>query len=213
MRKALEAKDEAEVFALASEAIEATAAKLRPILEKELLAVVLASGKAWKAPKVTALRAAADIKYKFDVTNPRATEWAAEHAAWLIDGISETTREAIREEVEAAFEDQFDVRDLADRIEDLIGDASRAQTIARTETMTASNQGQLEAWEQAKEAGLLSGGEQKEWIVTPDDRLCPICEPMDGVNVGLDEKFVVNGEELDGPPAHPNCRCTIALTV
>lgn len=157
------------------------------------------------------LRAAAD--FKFDVTNPKAVEWIQDHAAETITGINEATRDEIRDLVEASFEDQFDVDELADQIGDLIGDDARAETIARTETMRASNQGQLEAWNQATEAGLLTGREQKEWIVTPDDRLCPICEPMDGVNVPLDADFDVDGDMIDGPPAHPNCRCTVALTL
>jgi hypothetical protein len=59
----------------------------------------------------------------------------------------------------------------------LIGDPERAELIARTETMRASNEGQQEAWDQAVEEGLLTGNEQQEWIVTPDDRLCPSASP------------------------------------
>jgi SPP1 gp7 family putative phage head morphogenesis protein len=115
--------------------------------------------------------------------------------------------------VEASFEEQFDVDELADKIGDLIGDDARAETIARTETMRASNQGQQELWAQAEDAGLLTGKEEQEWIVTPDDRLCPICEPMDGVTAPMGGSFRLNtGEVVDGPPAHPNCRCTIALS-
>jgi hypothetical protein len=78
--------------------------------------------------------------------------------------------------------------------------------------MQAANDGQLDAWDQAQEAGLLTGDEKKEWITTPDDRICPICDDMDGEQVGLDEEFDVDGDSLDGPPAHPNCRCTVGLT-
>jgi SPP1 gp7 family putative phage head morphogenesis protein len=159
-----------------------------------------------------ALRALA-TGFRFDKTNPRAVEWIKEHAAETVTGVSETTRESIRELVESAFEDQFDVDDLADEIEDLLGDESRAETIARTETMLASNQGQLEAWNQATEEGFLTGGEKKEWIVTPDDRLCPICEPMDGVQVAQGVDFQTELGAVDAPPAHPRCRCTIGLAV
>ena len=80
--------------------------------------------------------------------------------------------------------------------------------IARTETMRASNMGQQEAWAQAKDKGLLTGKEKKEWITTPDDRLCPVCEPMDGKKVPMADEF-----DIEGPPAHPQCRCTIAITL
>lgn len=165
------------------------------------------------------MRAAADepveIKsFSFDKTNEKAVEWAHDHAAETITGISEATREDIRDLVEGAFEDQYDVDELADRIEELIGDKARAETIARTETMRASNRGQTELWDQATDAGLLTGDEEKEWIVTPDDRLCAVCEPMDGETVPLTGRFTLNtGERVDEPPAHPNCRCTIGLSV
>lgn len=149
----------------------------------------------------------------FDETNPKAVETARKRAAELIQGISEGMRERLRELVEEAFTQQIEVDDLADQIEEIIGDAARAETIARTETMKASNDGQQLLWEEAAEKGLLTGLEKKEWIVTPDDRLCPVCEPMDGVQVELGGFFSVGGEQLEGPPAHPNCRCTIGLAV
>jgi SPP1 gp7 family putative phage head morphogenesis protein len=105
------------------------------------------------------------------------------------------------------------VDELADEIADLIGDPARAETIARTEVQRASNQGQIEAWDQATDEGLLTGTETKEWIVTPDDRLCPICEPLDGQNVPMDGTFDADGAQVDGPPAHPNCRCTLGISL
>lgn len=86
--------------------------------------------------------------------------------------------------------------------------ARRALTIARTETIRASNMGQQELWRLKRNQGLLSGHEGREWIVTPDDRLCPRCAALDGVVVGFEERFP--GDVLT-PPLHPNCRCTIAL--
>lgn len=49
----------------------------------------------------------------------------------------------------------------------------RAETIARTETIRAANEGQQQAWQQASEKGFLDAEEARRiWIVTPDDRLC-----------------------------------------
>jgi SPP1 gp7 family putative phage head morphogenesis protein len=82
----------------------------------------------------------------------------------------------------------------------------RAETIARSEIMDALNTGQDEAWKQAQEEGLLSENATKVWITTPDELLCPICEPLDGQTVPIGDEFP------DGdPPAHPNCRCTIGI--
>ena len=214
-------KDEAGILLNMSGAIETVEAELRPALEKVLSDVLAASAKGGTKrlkQQLKRLRAAApkkeDIEFEFDVTNPEAVDWVKKHAADTVKNVSQTTREAIRDLVEDAFEEQFDVDDLAEKIEELIGDADRAETIARTETLRASNEGQSQLWDQAKDAGLLTGDEQQEWIVTPDDRLCPICEPMDGETVPLNGKFRLNtGEDVDSPPAHPNCRCTVALSV
>jgi hypothetical protein len=93
--------------------------------------------------------------------------------------------------------------------ERLIG--KRATTIARTEIMRASNAGQRASWSAAVADGHLSARSRKLWIVAPDDRLCPYCEPMDGVAVGLDLKFDTGLGQVDGPPLHPNCRCTLGI--
>lgn len=89
----------------------------------------------------------------------------------------------------------------------------RALVIARTETLRASNEGQRQLWHQAVQAGLLSGHERREWIATPDERECPICEELDGKTAGLHEDFESASEGgIIGPPAHPNCRCTTGIT-
>lgn len=161
-----------------------------------------------------AAKAPVKVDQAFDVTDPAAQAWIEAHAGELIDGISDTTRADIRRLVEQAFEDQFDVYELADRISEVIGDDARAEEIARTETMTASNVGQQDAWDQAVDDGLLTGNEVQEWIVTPEDRLCPICSDLDGVQAPLGGMFVsANGDQYDGAPAHPNCRCTLGLAV
>lgn len=88
----------------------------------------------------------------------------------------------------------------------------RAETISRTETIAATTQGQLEYWRQLIGGGIVDGAKaRKEWVVTPDDRLCPLCEPMAGVRVGVDESFETDAGTVDGPPLHPNCRCAVSL--
>lgn len=93
----------------------------------------------------------------------------------------------------------------------------RALTIARTETIAASSAGQQELWEQAREAGYLDTATTRRlWLVTPDDRLCPICEEIPGLNtdgVSLDAPFATPEGPCFAPPAHPNCRCAVSLDV
>jgi HK97 family phage portal protein len=96
----------------------------------------------------------------------------------------------------------------------------RAERIARTETLKASNNSTVEAYRQT---GFVTS---KVWVVNPD--ACPQCEEFDGKSIGLDDPFVPlggsytyideSGEEqtqtnsydtIEEPPLHPNCRCTI----
>lgn len=82
---------------------------------------------------------------------------------------------------------------------------ARAITIARTETIRASNEGQRLLWQQAVQKGILSGQEMRQWIAFDP---CDICTGYDGEKRRLSEPFRGG---LTGPPAHPNCRCTTGL--
>jgi SPP1 gp7 family putative phage head morphogenesis protein len=73
---------------------------------------------------------------------------------------------------------------------------ARARTMARTETVTAFNRGAQIRYEQY-------GYTHWEWIAALDERTCPVCGALDG-------KVFKFGDSQDIPPAHPNCRCSIA---
>ena len=90
----------------------------------------------------------------------------------------------------------------------------RARSIARTEVLRASNMGQQLLWEAAVDAGEWRAQDvRRVFIVTPDDRLCPICAPLDGMMVGLADEFVspTNGASALVPPLHPQCRCAVGI--
>jgi len=73
----------------------------------------------------------------------------------------------------------------------------RAKTIARTEIIRAHAEGQLDAFERL---GVVELGVMTEWSTAGDDRVCPLCQPMDGV--------VLTVKEGRGMlPRHSNCRC------
>lgn len=96
----------------------------------------------------------------------------------------------------------------------------RALVIARTETIAAANGGQQLLWEQGISQGLIERGRvRKVWITTADELLDQeVCEPMpfldDNKDVPVDGLFTTGeGDLVSHPPAHPNCRCAIALEV
>ena len=73
----------------------------------------------------------------------------------------------------------------------------RALTIARTETIRAHAEGQLDALEKL---GVSKIGVAVEWSTTGDDRVCPVCLPLEGVVMSIKEARGIL-------PRHPNCRC------
>lgn len=82
----------------------------------------------------------------------------------------------------------------------------RALNIARTEAMTAMNEGKLAGWHEQVANGWASPDSVKEWVEGRDP--CDFCRPLVGELVPYDQPFS-NGRMM--PPAHPNCRCTAAL--
>ena len=93
--------------------------------------------------------------------------------------------------------------------------ADRASTIARTESITASAQGQHALWLQALEQGFLDNDVRRRPVVTPDTRLCELCSPMPSNplnTVRLNEPFTRgDGLLVMNPAFHPNCRCSVVL--
>lgn len=91
----------------------------------------------------------------------------------------------------------------------------RALTLVSNESMAASNQGQLILWRDAVANGLLNeAAVRKKFIITKDEKVCPICRPMAGQLQPLSGSFVspYDGSSAKAPPMHWRCRCTVGLT-
>jgi hypothetical protein len=138
---------------------------------------------------------------------------ADEQAALIADVIGLTERDANavfnrRDELEndGTPDEEIDA-EVSAYAEDLLEE--RADLIAVTETNMAANEGQLEAWDQAVENGMLPPDVLRKCFA--NDGCCDVCDDADGQVVGLDEPFVVDGEEFDTPPFHPRCRCGMGI--
>lgn len=190
--------------------------------------------------------------YAFDVTDPRATAWAAARSGERIVQVSTGLQAEIRGMITNSFVNQIDPRQIAKELELKVGlfdrwasavdnqyqrnytgflnsgmsaaDAERKATvlaesyrdrlikarcdnIARTEVMTAANEGRSISWLQAGDAGLVDlATAGKEWIAEGD--ACDECQDVNEEIVPVMESFS-NGEDM--PPGHPSCRCTAVL--
>jgi SPP1 gp7 family putative phage head morphogenesis protein len=80
----------------------------------------------------------------------------------------------------------------------------RAETIALTESHTATNQANVDYMREAQRRGALEGYHLR-WLTTPDDRRCEQCMAMNG-ETGSIESGKAGGER---PPLHPRCRCVL----
>jgi hypothetical protein len=85
---------------------------------------------------------------------------------------------------------------------------ARAKRIARTELKEAESAGQLDAWREARNEGLISQRVMRTWVASGE--ACEICQDLDGQVIELDGAYE-SEEEVDHPPAHPNCECTETL--
>lgn len=130
----------------------------------------------------------------FSTPRADAEAWAARMSAHVAAGVAEATQDALQRARQAG-----DAAAVASAIA-LLADPERARTIAITETTRAASVGELEEVERYEAATGLRVA--TVWTTEQDGRVCPICEPLDGL-----WRARWSREFPWGPPAHPRCRC------
>ncbi|HZE87058.1 MAG TPA: phage portal protein [Methylomirabilota bacterium] len=154
-----------------------------------------------QAGKVGISQVNADVT--FDMQNPRALDFLNEHVMENTDSYAATMKEDISLKVMEGVEEGESVDDIATTIGAFFEDQGdyRAERLARTETIDAYAQGNLEGY---KQSGIVSG---KSWLF--DEGSCSSGECPSNADQGvipLDEDFE-SGD--DAPPGHPNCECAL----
>ena len=84
----------------------------------------------------------------------------------------------------------------------------RAETIALTESHTATTHAWVDQVQDAGRRGVFGDEYHLNWLTTPDDRLCDQCASMNGRTGSIDSGSV-DGET---PPLHQRCRCVLTVT-
>lgn len=159
----------------------------------------------------------------YETVDENAITWARDRAASLVgmryDGngelvpsadvayrIDDSTRDMLRSMIRDAVEQGLTNAELRDTLsEDYAFSLDRALTIARTESAFAHVAGAMIGYREAvSEDGLKLN---KLWIL--GENACDICEANAAQGpIPIDENFE-SGD--DAPPAHPLCRCDIAM--
>ena len=123
-----------------------------------------------------------------------AKAWILQRSLTLAKLINMTTMDAIRNALAEGFAEGESIQQLTKRIEGYFEGNSkvRAEMVARTETISASNEGALHRYE-------LEGIDKSEFYPSPG--ACEVCLEIaqDPIYVTKDASGVI--------PVHPNCRC------
>ena len=143
-------------------------------------------------------------------------------------GVNKYTAVRVTEIIGTGVLDGLTIPEIASKVQDwavaeedgVRATRRRALTIARTESQRATRSAEVEAW---KSSGLVEG---KTWLLAPDP--CEFCEAASKAfsadAVGIEDAFYEKGhtltgadggtmvldyESIQGPPLHPNCRCSL----
>jgi HK97 family phage portal protein len=155
------------------------------------------------------------MSFDYTLVNTRARDWAQRYVGELITQIDGTTRASVRQAVARWYENGEPLSALQRDLEPTFG-ADRAQMIAETETTAAASEGSYAGFQ---ESGVVVGITFK---TVNDEIVCPICGSLNGVTIGMDERFydalppnlqAKVKRQFKLPPCHPRCRCRTSPSV
>lgn len=153
------------------------------------------------------------------IEQPSVQSFIDKHSYRFALQVNEGTRDILRDEMKEGMAAGETIDQLSKRIEEVFAGTereARAEMIARTESARAQTGGKLIQW---KESGVV---EAKIWDASGD--ACQFCLALNGTTVSLDRAFAdlggtlegldgglmkVDYEDIEGPPAHPNCTCVL----
>jgi hypothetical protein len=98
------------------------------------------------------------------------------------------------------------VRTLIDRLI-----LKRGELLGNNEAYASVQMAKALTWQFAYKSGSMPEDTQKMWITAKDERVCPICGPMDRQVVAPDDYFVSGDQKYFAPGVHPRCRCRVQL--
>jgi SPP1 gp7 family putative phage head morphogenesis protein len=151
------------------------------------------------------------VKRTFATIDSAAVDFLANYQIQLLGDVTTELASGIRRAVTAGVLSGKSIPEVAREIGRVVEDKEafrkagktvfktaqqRATLIARTETLRAHNEGRKVFYRQV-------GVTRVQWITAHDERTCPVCRSLDGKVFRIDE--------VDGPPSHASCRCSLAF--
>lgn len=167
----------------------------------------------------------------FNLQNTRVVDWLDDESRRIGKAATDTHRASLRRILIAGAEKGISPAGMAREMQGLMSagesvfSKGQATRIARTESRFAQTAGKIAGW------GQSTVVEGKEFLLAPE--ACPYCAAVDkmfeGRSLPLNKPFFKKGDELSpvgkgnvmkidysdlqGPPIHPHCRCTVIPTL
>jgi SPP1 gp7 family putative phage head morphogenesis protein len=143
---------------------------------------------------------------KFRLSNKALREKIAERVDTLVKGLDDVTRRTLVKELAKGIKLKETKAQMIKRLQKKGTDFAklRAKRIVTTETEAIA---EFMRWETAR----LNGVTNKTWETAQDERVCPVCSPLNGTTVPINKPF--EGVGVLYPPAHVMCRCSVFYNV
>lgn len=134
-----------------------------------------------------------------------------------LEDITDDMADVVRRELTQGFAEGKNPKAMARSITDEVKDIqrTRAETLARTETINAATKATLDEYERGGVDGVMHG----EWLHSFDEDVCAFCRRLGGESFTTSEFRANHAVEFRGqvyrlaPPSHPNGRCAITPAV
>jgi SPP1 gp7 family putative phage head morphogenesis protein len=146
---------------------------------------------------------------KFRLSNRDLKNKIKERIDKLIKGLDTTSKTRLTSQIIQGIKAGERKSEMIERISKIGKDIAknRAKRIVMTETEAIA---EFMRYETAR----LNGVRYKTWNTVRDERVCPLCGPLDGKVVGMDTEFGTSTPKQDFsglfPPVHPMCRCWLS---
>lgn len=183
-------------------------------MERELTALLMAGLEAAFQDAALDAVLAAGFEVDWSMVNEAAADFARANAYTASRYCTETTHKIVGDLVKRFYKEGWNLAKLEKELIAAGFPPVRANMIAITEVTKASS----EAARFAARLGMQAGSTQvlvAEWQTMVDERVCPICGGLHGLQVMDGQPFIhpKTGQAYDMPPAHVACRCGIGYTV
>lgn len=151
----------------------------------------------------------ARVLIDWDTFNQSALDWLKNWKDTIFRDFNATTRNDVTKAVNDWVLSGESLPVLEAKLEGFFSE-QRAKMIATTEVTRIYADGNIAAW---KASGVVSAN---RWMTAQDELVCPICKPLANMVAELDGNGFTTeagGIGLNGPPAHPHCRCWLQPVV